>query len=249
MDNAAMIAAAKAGFDDKLHTEEYRRIHSDEVHLARLIEMMSPKPENRYLDIGTGNGYVAFALASIDSNIRVDGLDIAENSIYLNNKTVENNGLGNIAFSVYDGFRFPFLSHHFSGAVSRYAFHHFPEPSSSIKEISRVLEPEGLFLYSDPEPDPNDKEGFIDDFQKLIPDGHVHFYRAHEIIGIFKDAGFTVKQVAKSLIRYPREMNYAYEELFKQTPKEILDSYKTEVIQDKVFITVSVLNVLFKKGG
>jgi predicted O-methyltransferase YrrM len=57
MDDNEIIKSAGKRFDSQLHTEEYRKIHSDSEHLENLIRLIDIKDNKSYLDIGTGNGY------------------------------------------------------------------------------------------------------------------------------------------------------------------------------------------------
>ncbi|MEJ2567897.1 MAG: class I SAM-dependent methyltransferase [candidate division WOR-3 bacterium] len=72
------IEKTKQKFDPILHTDGYKKIHSDEEHLKKLLNLFELKANCHYLDLGTGNGYLAFALAEKDKNIFVEGLDIVE---------------------------------------------------------------------------------------------------------------------------------------------------------------------------
>lgn len=241
------INAAKERFDKELHSKEYRKIHSDDEQLVKIIDMMDIKNEKKYLDLGTGNGYVAFYLAKKYKHIKVFGLDIAENSIVKNNEIRIDEVIDNIDFSSYDGTDFPFETGQFYGSICRYAFHHFPNVQKSISEIYRVIENGGYFLLSDPITYQEDAGGFIDAFQSLKNDGHVHYYNKDEIEGIFIERNFVIEREFKSIVRYPRDMSSKYSELFNRTDEKILKKYKIEIENDKVYITASVMNVVFRK--
>ena len=243
------IAAARSRFDAELHTEDYRTIHGDDGHRTRLLDAMDLRPGGRCLDLGTGGGYMAFAVAERFPRVLVDGLDIAAGAVEENRRIVREGGIGNASFVAYDGGRFPFEDGRFPGAVSRYAFHHFPDPRSSIAEISRVLEPGGFFLFSDPRTLDGDAAGFIDAFQELKDDGHVHYYRRDEIVGLFGEAGFFPESSFDTHVRYPREMDGRYRELFESAGSAILEAYRIEIDGNRVFVTVPVMNILFRSEG
>ncbi len=242
-----IVEAAKKRFDKELHSSEYKRIHSDDYQLNKLIDMVDIQPRKKYLDIGTGNGYVAFSLAKKFPDVFVNGLDIALNAINENNKIIENEKLKNIEFNAYDGIILPYKKKSFYGVISRYAFHHFPDIEKSVSEITRVTDDNGFFILSDPQTYDDDLDGFADKFQSQVNDGHVHFYTRKEIESIFKNHNFLIEKEFNSAVRYPRVMNNKYEELFKNTNSEILNKYRIEFEQDKVFISVSVMNILIRK--
>jgi len=241
------IEKTKQKYDSILHTDGYKKIHSDEKHLKKLLNLFNFKPDCSYLDLGTGNGYLAFALAEKKENIFVEGLDIVEDSIIKNNQIVKERGLENIKFQTYDGIIFPYPNSFFSGGISRYALHHFPNINRSIGEINRVLKKEGFFILSDAKTYDIDLKGFIDEFQKYLEDGHNHFYYENEIIKLFHNRGFIKEKIFYSYIRYPRKYNKRYQNLINNTSKEIVDKYKMEIVDDNIFMTVQIMNILFRK--
>lgn len=243
------IEKTKQKFDPILHTKVYKKIHSDKEHLNDLLNLFELKPNCRYLDLGTGNGYLAFALAEKNKNILIEGLDIVENSIIKNNQIVKEKGLKNIKFETYDGVDFPYPDGFFSGGISRYAMHHFPDINHSIKEINRVLEKNGFFILSDAKTYDIDKKGFIDEFQKYLEDGHNHFYYENEIIELFNKQGFNKEKIFHSQIKYPRKYSKRYQNLINNEADEIVDKYKMEIVDDNIFMTVQIMNILFRKIG
>lgn len=74
---------------------------------------------------------------------------------------------------LYDGIKFPFSNNSFTYIVTRYALHHFPDINECFREISRGLKSGGVLFISDPIPNENDTEGFVDVFMQLKMDGHV----------------------------------------------------------------------------
>jgi predicted O-methyltransferase YrrM len=63
MKTQEIIDQARQGFDPVLHSDEYRRIHADDEHLNALMTMLENQPGGKYMDLGTGNGYLAFEMA------------------------------------------------------------------------------------------------------------------------------------------------------------------------------------------
>ena len=216
--------------------------------LKNIIEYCEFEDKGPYLDLGTGNGYVAFEMAKQKKNITVYGLDIAEKSIEKNIGIAKSNGIKNIRFKRYDGGKFPFAGKMFNGCLSRYALHHFPDINFSIKEIKRILKANGYFFLSDPLTFDEDKTGFIDEFQSLLPDGHIHFYGRNEIENLFAGEKFYIEKEFYSSVRYPREAGPLYLELLDRTPKEILEKYEISEENGKIFVTVGVMNIFFRRG-
>jgi SAM-dependent methyltransferase len=59
-DEHRSIQAARQGFNAELLAPEYDPVHSDSAQLQQLIAYLEVEPGGVYLDLGTGNGYVAF---------------------------------------------------------------------------------------------------------------------------------------------------------------------------------------------
>jgi ubiquinone/menaquinone biosynthesis C-methylase UbiE len=247
VNHKATINAAKERFDKELHNKNYHQIHSDDDQLIKLVDMMDIIENKAYLDLGTGNGYVAFYIAKKHPKIKVCGLDIANTSIITNNEIANQEQISNLNLISYDGTNYPFETGQFSGVISRYAFHHFPDNQKSISEISRVLEPRGYFILSDPFAYSEDSSNFIDEFQALKNDGHVHYYKRDEIEQLFEKNGFVIEKEFISFVRYPRDFNNSYIELFQKTDNEVLGKYGIEIDGGVIHITASVMNILFRK--
>jgi ubiquinone/menaquinone biosynthesis C-methylase UbiE len=241
------VEKARQQFDLELHTTEYRQTHGDKRHLDDLLKLFKVKDGGCYLDIGTGDGYLAFEIVNRYSTISIEGLDITAKAIARNNQIARQRGMKNVRFRTYDGFDFPFTDKSFNGAISRYALHHFPDINRSIREINRILKKDGFFILSDPQIYDLDSEGFIDKYQKLKQDGHNHFYYEEEICTLFKNHGFARENIFYSTIRYPRKYGVEYQKLLKNTKDEIIKKYAIERIDRDIFITVQVMNILFRK--
>ncbi len=249
MNDADIIDSSRKRFDEILHSPEYPRVHADDEQLEKLLGLCEIEPGESYLDIGTGNGYVALALARRFPGISVRGLDIARASLAANAELSRRESIANVAFDAYDGGDFPYRDGRFAGCVSRYAFHHFPNAEASAAEIARVTADGGFFTLSDPVTLPGDDEGFVDRFQSLTPDGHVHFYTRREIEPLFNRHGFFAEKEFTSSVRYPREAGPAYDRLLSGTRRETLARYAIESADGLVYITVEVMNVFFRKRG
>ncbi len=242
-----IVRRAKARFDQELHTPRYRQIHADDTQRDRLIELMDIQPQRRYLDLGTGNGYIAFELARRFPESAILGVDIAENAIVKNQAIAMEFGMTHVHFQAYGGMELPVPDGACHGVVSRYAFHHFPKPQLSAREIARITGPDGYCVLADPVTADGDTVGFVDRFQQLELDGHVCFYPVAECERIFQEAGFVLEEQFFTSVTYPRPMGSQYAELFEVTPQHIVDCYKIDIHEDKVWITVTVANTKFRK--
>jgi demethylmenaquinone methyltransferase/2-methoxy-6-polyprenyl-1,4-benzoquinol methylase len=113
----------------------------------RLIDLAAPRQAARALDLATGTGDIAFALAA--RGARVVGLDITSRMIELARaKPVRANG-SRPAFLVGDMLALPFPSASFDIVTTGYGLRNVPNLTMAIQEIERVLSPGGQLLSLD----------------------------------------------------------------------------------------------------
>ena len=111
----------------------------------RLIDLAAPRPDARALDLATGTGDFAFALAARGAG--VIGLDITFRMIELaRNKR----GAGRTpSFLVGDMLALPFPSGSFDVVTTGYGLRNVPNLAAAVDEIERVLAPGGQLLSLD----------------------------------------------------------------------------------------------------
>ena len=114
----------------------------------RLIDLAAPRPGARALDLATGTGDLAFALAS--HGARVVGLDITFRMIELaNGKAAPPAPARSPSFVVGDMLSLPFPSGSFDIVTTGYGLRNVPNLATAIEEIERVLSPGGCVLSLD----------------------------------------------------------------------------------------------------
>jgi ubiquinone/menaquinone biosynthesis methyltransferase len=112
----------------------------------RLIELASPRPGSSALDLATGTGDIAFALAS--RGARTVGLDVTQRMIELARaKAVP--GAAAPSFLVGDMLALPFPEQSFEIVTAGYGLRNVPHLTAAIDEIRRVLKPGGQMLSLD----------------------------------------------------------------------------------------------------
>lgn len=243
-----IVKKAKDRFNKDLLASNYSQIHHDDDQLKILMSLIELKDDKNYLDVGTGNGYVAFEMARKNLKSKIVGIDIADKAINENNERQSRERIINIEFKSFNGIDIPFNENYFSGIVTRYAFHHFPDADLFLSQARGILKENGYFVFSDPVKNVNDKNDFVNSFMKLKDDGHVKLYEESEIVNIFKNYGFYSTKSIKSSIRFPREYNEHYIELLDKTSADIKKLYNIEINNDKVYITLDVVNIKFENN-
>jgi len=122
----------------------------------RLTALAASGPHQRALDLATGTGDIAFALASLDS--RVVALDITERMIALaRRKTAARRSAsrtgdrdaGEPVFVLGDMTALPFAGACFDVVTTGYGLRNVPDLNAAIDEMLRVLKPGGCALSLD----------------------------------------------------------------------------------------------------
>lgn len=137
-----------ASFYDVVFGWILRRTHDEVIRLA------ASSPEERVLDVGCGTGSLAIALkASVGQTGLVHGIDASAEMIKVANRNALRASV-DVNFMVGLGEAIPFPNETFDLVVSQLAIHHLPDDLklSAIKEMHRVLKPNGRCMIVDFEP-------------------------------------------------------------------------------------------------
>lgn len=120
----------------------------------RLIALAAPAPGARALDLATGTGDIAFALAA--RGARVVGLDITLRMIELarakaarRRQPGDDRSPERLALLVGDMIALPFPAASFDIVTTGYGLRNVPDLAAAIDEIGRVLAPGGQMLSLD----------------------------------------------------------------------------------------------------
>lgn len=181
----------------------YEKQTKQDKEILKIIKALNIKDEQTVVDLGTGTGYIAFKIAKMFPSTLVIGTDIVEETLKNNKLLADKEGISNIDFKLTDGVVLPFEDNSVDCIVTRFALHHFTMIKQSFKEFSRVLKQGGMLFISDPTPNEEDRNKFIDRFMQIVKDGHVTFYRKSELDSIANNSGFIIKDYYYSKIRFP----------------------------------------------
>lgn len=251
---ADSIQATKQGFEKSFQEGTlYNRQTQDEEHLQRILEAVKIEHHNDILDLGTGSGYLAFAMAKAAPAANVTGLDIVEKALEENRRIASEKQLQNVTFTAYDGMDFPFPEEAFDLITTRYALHHFPDIQHTFAQVSRILKKGGQFFIADPTPNEGDDERFVDDYMRMKPDGHIKYYEKAEFEEYASEAGLQLVDAFQTEICFPRlkETAVGFDSIMNRHNKDVIEGYKVRVTDDGkyIYITQKVWNLLFEKKG
>jgi ubiquinone/menaquinone biosynthesis C-methylase UbiE len=176
--------------------------HKDPQVLARVVELARPKPDWNALDIATGSGHTAFALAPYVSS--VTGIDITIEMLQEAERLKAERAVTNVVFRAGDVHHLAFDNGSFQLVTCRRAAHHFSDIRLALQEIRRVLSPGGRVVIDDrsvPEDD------FADSCMNLLDtyhdESHVREYRPSKWRRMLADSGFDVEAVEPYTLHRP----------------------------------------------
>ncbi|MDR4886832.1 methyltransferase domain-containing protein [Fredinandcohnia sp. QZ13] len=162
--------------------------------LQTLVSMADAKGTELALDIATGGGHTANALAPLVG--KVTAFDLTPEMLAAAEKFINGNGHLNVEFVEGDAENLPFSDETFDIVSCRIAPHHFPNITSFVSEVSRVLKTGGQFLLDDnvaPENDEFDK--FYNTVEKKRDYSHFRAWKKSEWLQMLENEGFEIQEL------------------------------------------------------
>ncbi len=185
---------AKKIFGERAARYTTSAAHTDPQVLARVVELAGPQRHWLVLDVATGTGHTAFALAGRVH--AVIGIDLTAEMLAESKRLGAARGISNVALGLADVHALPFPSETFHLITCRRAAHHFSRIGRALREMHRVLRAGGRLVIDDrsvPEDD------FVDDCMNRLDryhdESHVREYRPSEWQRLFEGHGFAVETV------------------------------------------------------
>lgn len=137
-------------------------VHAKGASLARVVELVAPRPEWRALDVATGAGHMALAFAPHVAQVIAS--DITPQMLEQAAKLARSKGLVNVETASADAEALPFADASFDLVSCRIAPHHFANMPRFVAQVARVLKPGGTFaLVDNIAPDGDTTPGFSGD--------------------------------------------------------------------------------------
>lgn len=150
-------------------------VHAKGASLARLVALTESEPHFRVLDVGTGAGHMALALAPHVA--KVTATDITEPMLAETRKLAASRGIENVRTLHARAEDLPFPDMSFNLVVTRLAAHHFDDKERFACEAHRVLMPGGVIGIVDTiGPDTASVPGMSEQ-QRLAWSGKFEFFK------------------------------------------------------------------------
>jgi SAM-dependent methyltransferase len=179
------------------------------AYKARVAELLQPKAGGRYLEIGTGTGDDALALAS-RYGVEVVGVDVSQTMV----EEARRRGLREVHVARAESL--PFADGSFDGAWADRTFQHLEDPQAALAEMVRVTGPGGRLVVADPDYDTQVVEVEDQDLARRVLRFRAdHALRngtlAHRMGGLFVAAGLAdvIVEAAPIILRDPASLDNA----------------------------------------
>jgi len=146
----------------------YRKPYSRTYHLWWSKMMLSSVPaEGKWLHIGCGTGWLLIAEKELGGNRKLIGIDLSHEMLV----RAQNNGM---TVAEADVLNLPFKNNYFDVIHSKGVLHHIDDFESALREIKRVLKPNGTLILADP------NSGPLRWMENLIGHRDDHFSETHK---------------------------------------------------------------------
>lgn len=188
------------------HAEQYAAstVHSNGPSLPVLLALADPTPQDRALDVATGTGHTALALAPFVG--QVTGLDIAPRMLEQARRLACERGLSNAEFVEGSAEQLPFPDASFTLVTSRHAPHHFRDAGTFLREVRRVLAPGGRFVLADQITPQPEMVGWVDTWQRTRDPSHHTQRTVADWQALAREAGLT--WTADQIVPYRLEFDW-----------------------------------------
>ena len=157
--------------------------------LELLVRASGAGPDDTVLDVACGPGLVVAAFARVARH--ATGIDVTPAMLVRAREVTA--GLPNVTLDQGDVLPLPYADGAFSLVVSRFAFHHFPDPRAVLAEMRRVCRPGGRVVVCDlmTSDDPG-KAAAFHRIEMLRDPSHVRALTLAELVALFDAVGLGV---------------------------------------------------------
>lgn len=176
---------------DQYATFDY---HAAGPDLKPMLEAGQMSGQERVLDIGSGPGHTALLFATEAREVVAS--DPTEAMLDQGRRLALERGLDNISFERTTAEKMPFPDDSFDRVTSRQSAHHYADVRAALREVARVLSPNGRFVLIDTfSPEDDEFDGFLNQIELLRDSSHIRDYRVSEWREMFEEVGFDLEDV------------------------------------------------------
>lgn len=165
--------------------------HARGPDLDIVLRLLAPESWMTVLDVATGPGHTALAIAPFVREIA--GIDLTPKMIEVARSQAAARGIKNFVAAQMDVETLEFPDGSFDAATCRIAPHHFPDVPRALREVRRVLRAGGRLVLEDScAPDDPALDALLNDVERLRDPTHVRSYTHEEWASMMEGAGFDI---------------------------------------------------------
>jgi ubiquinone/menaquinone biosynthesis C-methylase UbiE len=242
-------------------------VHLDATALQRVVDLAQPKAEDAALDIATGAGHTALALAPHVA--RVIAYDLTQEMLRETRRNATARGLTNVYTQRGPAEKLPFRDASFDIVTSRQAPHHFADIRAAVSEMARVAKRGARVVIVDSTSPPGDEgaadlAGQWDAIERLRDPSHVRNYSPAEWRAMIESAGLRVVAEETGFatenggpmnfdawtrrIKTPPEAAAELQRLFRGASAALAKGLRIEIIDGAIFFCVPVMTIAATKA-
>jgi SAM-dependent methyltransferase len=167
-------------------------VHATGADLEALAAIVRTVRPARALDLGTGGGHVAYAMAADAGH--VTACDLSREMLAAVAATARDKGLTNVETAEAAAEDLPFADGGFDFLACRYSAHHWRDFEGGLREARRVLKPGSVAVFIDAyAPGPALLDTHLQAVELLRDTSHVRNYTAGQWNATLAGAGFALR--------------------------------------------------------
>ena len=231
-------------------------LHSRE-RLQRLVDAINPAPAARALEIATGPGHVAMALA--ERCREVVGVDLTDAPLAIAERTRLERGIANVRFQRADAEQLPFADGEFDIVLCRFALHHFEDPALPLREMTRVCRIGGRVAVEDlAASEIPERAAFYNQFERLRDTSHTRALAMSELLRLLGAQRLEIEALYTTDLVQPLEQWLAnshtppdraaqVREMFDRDEREDLSGTRPFRRDGQVFFTQKIITIVARR--
>lgn len=176
--------------------------HASPERLEEVVALCEPRAEDEVLDVATGTGNTALALAPHVK--RVVGLDLTPEMLGQARRLAHERGLENTEWIEGDAAALPFAEESFDLWVARAAPHHFNDLAGALREAHRILRSGGRAVVVDCSPPPQARD-LLHRVEVGRDPSHVLSRTLDEWRSLFEAADFVIEVLRRAELEWDFE--------------------------------------------
>lgn len=190
----------RAQFEGRAPWYVHSRVHQRSEGLLLLLGLAGASPTESALDVATGTGFTAFALAP--SCREVVAVDFTPAMLEEARRLRHARGITNVTFCLGDAEALPFRSGVFHVVTCRHAAHHFPALDKALAEMARVTRPGGRVILDDTcAPEDDDLATVMNAWERRRDPSHVVNRPPQQLVRLMERRGLHVDAVRMTAVK------------------------------------------------